>query len=34
MRVAVLGVTGLVGAEMLAVLEKRGFPVTELVPLA
>lgn len=34
MRVAVLGVTGLVGSEMLSVLEERGFPVTELVPLA
>ena len=34
MRVAVLGVTGLVGREMLSVLEKRQFPVAELVPLA
>ncbi len=34
MKVAILGVTGLVGGEMLAVLEKRDFPVTELVPLA
>ena len=34
MRVAVLGATGLVGREMLSVLDQRGFPVTELVPLA
>lgn len=34
MKVAVLGATGLVGGEMLGVLEKRDFPVTELVPLA
>jgi aspartate-semialdehyde dehydrogenase len=34
MRVAVLGATGLVGREMLSVLEQRDFPVTELVPLA
>jgi len=34
MRVAVLGATGLVGREMLKVLEQRDFPVDELVPLA
>ncbi|GAB6279965.1 MAG: aspartate-semialdehyde dehydrogenase [Thermovirga sp.] len=34
MRVAVLGATGLVGREMLLVLEQRSFPVTDLVPLA
>ena len=34
MKVAVLGATGLVGREMLAVLEQRDFPVDELVPLA
>lgn len=34
MRVSVLGATGLVGREMLLTLEQRGFPVTDLVPLA
>jgi aspartate-semialdehyde dehydrogenase len=33
-KVAVLGVTGAVGTEMLRVLEARRFPVSELVPLA
>lgn len=33
-RVAVAGVTGLVGRTILQVLEERGFPVAELVPLA
>jgi aspartate-semialdehyde dehydrogenase len=33
-RVGVVGVTGAVGQEMLRVLEKRRFPVRELVPLA
>jgi len=33
-RVAVLGATGLVGREMVAVLEQRSFPVDELLPLA
>jgi aspartate-semialdehyde dehydrogenase len=32
--VAVVGATGLVGREMLAVLEERGFPVAKLIPLA
>lgn len=34
MKVAVVGVTGLVGNVMLQVLEERNFPVTELVPVA
>lgn len=34
MRVAVFGVTGLVGGVMLEVLAERGFPVTELIPIA
>jgi aspartate-semialdehyde dehydrogenase len=34
MRVAVIGATGLVGHEMLAVLEEFRFPVTELIPAA
>ena len=33
-RVAVVGATGAVGGMMLRVLEERGFPVTELRPLA
>ena len=33
-RVAVVGATGAVGQEMMAVLEDRDFPVGELVPLA
>jgi aspartate-semialdehyde dehydrogenase len=34
MKVAVVGVTGLVGNVMLKVLEERNFPVTELIPVA
>src|SRR5579872_6455468 len=34
MKVAVVGATGLVGTVMLKVLEERGFPVTELIPVA
>ena len=34
MRVAVLGSTGLVGREILSILEERSFPVGELLPLA
>lgn len=34
MRVAVVGVTGLVGGVMLEVLKERNFPVTELIPVA
>jgi len=33
-KVAVVGVTGAVGQEILRVLERRKFPVSELVPLA
>ncbi|MDR3331278.1 MAG: aspartate-semialdehyde dehydrogenase [Synergistaceae bacterium] len=32
-RVAVLGAAGLVGSEILKVLEQRSFPVSELIPL-
>src|SRR5574339_301138 len=34
MKVAVVGATGLVGGEMLQVLEERNFPVSELIPVA
>src|SRR5436190_6041780 len=34
MKVAVVGATGLVGSEMLKVLEERNFPITELIPVA
>jgi len=34
LKVAVVGATGMVGAEMLRVLEQRDFPVAELVPVA
>lgn len=34
MKVAVVGVTGLVGSTMLRILEERDFPVTELIPVA
>ncbi|MBX3251175.1 MAG: aspartate-semialdehyde dehydrogenase [Myxococcales bacterium] len=34
LKVAVVGVTGAVGQEMLRVLEERAFPVRELVPVA
>ena len=34
MRLAVVGVTGLVGQEILDVIEKRHFPVADLVPVA
>ena len=34
MIVAVVGATGLVGSKMLEVLEERGFPVSELLPVA
>src|SRR5687768_14882791 len=33
-KVAVVGATGLVGRTMMRILEERGFPVSELVPLA
>ena len=34
MKVAVVGATGMVGRNMLRVLEERNFPVTELIPVA
>jgi aspartate-semialdehyde dehydrogenase len=34
MHIAVLGATGVVGQELLSVLEQRDFPVTTLLPLA
>lgn len=34
MKVALVGATGLVGGEMLKVLEERNFPITELIPVA
>ncbi len=34
MKVAIVGVTGAVGMEMVKVLEKRAFPVSKLFPLA
>jgi len=33
-KVAVVGATGLVGREMISVLEERGFPVEQLIPMA
>jgi len=34
MKVAIVGVTGLVGSKMLQILEERNFPVTEIIPVA
>ena len=34
MKVAIVGATGAVGREMVAVLEEREFPVTELLLFA
>ena len=34
MKVAVVGATGLVGSKMLEIMEERGFPVSELLPVA
>lgn len=34
MKVAVIGVTGMVGQKMLEVLAERNFPITELLPVA
>lgn len=34
MKVAIVGATGLVGNKMLAILEERNFPVSELIPVA
>jgi aspartate-semialdehyde dehydrogenase len=33
-KVAIVGATGNVGREMLNILEERGFPADEIVPLA
>jgi len=33
-RVAVVGATGAVGQEIISILEERGFPVDELIPIA
>ena len=34
MKIAVVGVTGLVGTKMLEILQERNFPVTQLIPVA
>lgn len=34
MKIAVVGATGLVGSEIIKILEERDFPVTELIPVA
>ena len=34
MKVAVVGVTGLVGTRMVEILQERNFPVTEFIPVA
>jgi aspartate-semialdehyde dehydrogenase len=34
MKIAIVGVTGMVGSVMLKVLEERNFPITELIPVA
>jgi aspartate-semialdehyde dehydrogenase len=34
LRIAILGATGAVGQELLVLLQERGFPVAELLPLA
>ncbi len=34
MKLAIVGVTGLVGTELLKTLAERQFPLTELVPVA
>ena len=34
MKIAIVGVTGMVGREMLEVLSERNFPLTDLVPVA
>ena len=34
MKIAVVGATGLVGSEIIKILEERNFPVTELIPVA
>ena len=34
MKLAIVGVTGMVGSMMLKVLAERNFPITELIPVA
>ena len=34
MKIAIVGVTGMVGSIMLKVLEERNFPITEIIPVA
>ena len=34
MKVAVVGVTGVVGTVMLNLLDKRKFPITQIIPVA
>jgi len=34
MKIAIIGATGLVGTKMLQVLEERGFPVSQIIPVA
>ena len=34
MKVAVVGVTGVVGTVMLDLLDKRKFPITQIIPVA
>ena len=34
LKVAVVGATGAVGRELLAILEARKFPISELIPFA
>ncbi|MDP4587821.1 MAG: aspartate-semialdehyde dehydrogenase, partial [Flavobacteriales bacterium] len=34
MKIAVVGATGMVGEEMLKVLEERNFPIAQLIPVA
>ncbi len=34
MKIAVVGATGLVGSTMIRILDERGFPVSELIPVA
>ena len=34
MKLAIIGITGMVGREMLEVLNERNFHVTDLIPVA
>ena len=34
MKIAIIGITGVVGNVMLKLLEKRKFPLTNLIPVA